>query len=377
MCGPELHLGGDIVLPSLAGWRQETLPVYPDGAIFEIAPDWICEVLSPSTASIVRHRKADIYARAGVGHLWLVDPAAGILEVIALRDGQRVVLATLAEGDPVAQPPFEAATFALDALWPELQPPPPAPDVIAVGDIVRVRYLSGTRSVLEVTLSDRDHDPDNGVLGVGMPLGKALLGGSEGEEIEIPDGSYIRRAIVEKVIKIKGGSAAGDRMDVDRAPADRQVPAGRTASKTAPRCHAGGIFGRKGHGVSGRARPVIHTGPPRLGHGRSVHQAGMVRGSGAGACRDRKTERGWMRQHFAMRCRSPQSPMNTPPKGTGITRTWGFRSRAGNAQRTWKEIRRLADRHQVAVEVRFQWNDNEKAQHPGRVGVLRAGDARA
>ena len=116
---PELHLGEDILVPDLAGWRRETMPDYPDAAFFDIAPDWVCEVLSPSTARIDRHEKAGIYAREGVSHLWFVDPMARTLEVMALREGHWVLLATLADDAPVSQPPFEAISFPLEALWPE------------------------------------------------------------------------------------------------------------------------------------------------------------------------------------------------------------------------------------------------------------------
>ncbi len=116
---PELHLGDDIIVPDLAGWRRGTMPDYPDAPYFTIAPDWVCEVLSPSTRRIDRCEKRAIYAREGVGHLWFVDPDAGTLEVFALSGGRWVLLATLAGDGPVSQPPFDAITFPLDALWPE------------------------------------------------------------------------------------------------------------------------------------------------------------------------------------------------------------------------------------------------------------------
>ncbi len=117
--GPELHLGADIVVPDLGGWRRDTMPEYPDTAYCTVAPDWACEVLSPSTRRIDRHEKSGIYAREGVSHLWLVDPDARTLEAFGLEDGRRVLLATLADGAPVSLPPFDAITFPLDALWPE------------------------------------------------------------------------------------------------------------------------------------------------------------------------------------------------------------------------------------------------------------------
>ncbi len=116
---PELHLGDDIVVPDLAGWRRETMPEYPDAAYCTIAPDWVCEVLSPSTRRIDLGGKRDIYAREGVSHLWFVDPDARTLEAFELRDSQWLLLATLADDDPVSLPPFDAITFPLDALWPE------------------------------------------------------------------------------------------------------------------------------------------------------------------------------------------------------------------------------------------------------------------
>ena len=119
---PELHFGEDIrvpdiLVPDIAGWRVETMPTHPGGAYVTVAPDWVCEVLSPST----RHRdigsKRDVYAREGVGHLWFVDPEARSLEVFELRGGQWLLLTTLFEDAEVCQPPFEAITFPLNALW--------------------------------------------------------------------------------------------------------------------------------------------------------------------------------------------------------------------------------------------------------------------
>ena len=117
--GPELHLGADIVVPDLAGWRRGTMPDYPDAAYFGTAPDWACEVLSPSTRRIDRNEKRAIYAREGVAHLWFADPDARTLEVFELSESRWVLHATLADDAPVSQPPFGAIGFPLDALWPE------------------------------------------------------------------------------------------------------------------------------------------------------------------------------------------------------------------------------------------------------------------
>ena len=115
---PELHLGEDIVVPDLAGWRRERMPELPDTAYFTLAPDWVCEVLSASTRRFDLHEKRPIYAREGVPCLWLVDPADRTLEAFELHDGQWLLIAGARDDDPVSIRPFDAITFSLGDLWP-------------------------------------------------------------------------------------------------------------------------------------------------------------------------------------------------------------------------------------------------------------------
>ena len=115
---PELHLGEEIVVPDIAGWRRERMPDYPDTAYVSLAPDWVCEVLSPSTRRLDLHGKRPVYAREGVGHLWLVDPADRTLEAFELRDGHWVLIAGAKDDDPISIRPFDAITFSLGDLWP-------------------------------------------------------------------------------------------------------------------------------------------------------------------------------------------------------------------------------------------------------------------
>ena len=114
---PELHLGADVVVPDLAGWRRERLPEVPDEPFLDVVPDWICEILSPSTQRIDRVVKLRIYARAGVPVLWLVDPVAHTLEVLAARDAVWVLVGTYADAEVVHAVPFEAAAFDLSRWW--------------------------------------------------------------------------------------------------------------------------------------------------------------------------------------------------------------------------------------------------------------------
>lgn len=116
---PEIHIGPDIVVPDLAGWRRERLPRLPETAWFELAPDWLAEILSPSTARIDRAEKLPLYARWAVAHVWLIDPDLRTLEAYENQGGRWVWLATLKDADEVRLPPFEAVGFTLAGLWAE------------------------------------------------------------------------------------------------------------------------------------------------------------------------------------------------------------------------------------------------------------------
>ncbi|MFA5949369.1 MAG: Uma2 family endonuclease [Hyphomicrobium sp.] len=121
---PELHLGPHVVVPDLAGWRRERLTPFPETAFIETPPDWLCDVLSPSTQGLDRTDKLAIYAEHGVAHCWYVDPLARTLEVFALTGGKRLLTAAFKGADPVAAPPFEVHTFPLNALWVDDTPEP-------------------------------------------------------------------------------------------------------------------------------------------------------------------------------------------------------------------------------------------------------------
>jgi Uma2 family endonuclease len=116
---PELHLGDHAVVPDLAGWRRERMPRLPDTAFFTLAPDWVCEVLSPSTAQLDRAKKLRVYAEHGVAHAWLVDPMLRTLEVLRLEAGRWTLLDTHSGSVTVRAEPFEAIELELGGLWEE------------------------------------------------------------------------------------------------------------------------------------------------------------------------------------------------------------------------------------------------------------------
>ncbi len=95
------------------------MPAFPDTASTELAPDWVCELLSPSTRRLDLTEKRDLYGVHGVGHLWLADPEAQTLEVFASRRGTWALAGVWSGGAPVRAEPFEAVEFPLSALWPD------------------------------------------------------------------------------------------------------------------------------------------------------------------------------------------------------------------------------------------------------------------
>ena len=114
---PELHFAADVLVPDLAGWRRGRMPAHPQTAYYTIVPDWICEILSPSTSKIDRTKKLAIYAREGVRHAWLIDPLAGMLEVLRLEHGLWSIIATHIDDEVVRVEPFAEIELSLRDLW--------------------------------------------------------------------------------------------------------------------------------------------------------------------------------------------------------------------------------------------------------------------
>ena len=114
---PEIHLQGNVLVPDLAGWKKERMPNIPDVQFFDLVPDWVCEVLSPSNARLDRTKKVPKYAELNVKNLWLIDPLATTLEVFRLENKRWVLLHTFSEKDRFRAEPFEAMEFELGMLW--------------------------------------------------------------------------------------------------------------------------------------------------------------------------------------------------------------------------------------------------------------------
>ncbi|MPZ21479.1 MAG: Uma2 family endonuclease [Luteitalea sp.] len=121
---PELHFGSDVVVPDLAGWRVERMPELPDVTFSTLAPDWVCEVLSPSTARLDRDKKLGVDGRVHVRHLWLLDPIAKTLEVLVLVGSRWTLQTTYRDNERVRAVPFDAIEIEMAGLWAEARTTP-------------------------------------------------------------------------------------------------------------------------------------------------------------------------------------------------------------------------------------------------------------
>jgi Uma2 family endonuclease len=122
---PELHLGEDVLVPDLAGWRRERLPGVTEDPYFTMVPDWVSETLSPSTAIHDRAEKLPRYAASGIRHAWLVDTKERTLEVMRQQEGKWLILDVHRGDVRVRAEPFEAIELDLAMLWADLVSPPP------------------------------------------------------------------------------------------------------------------------------------------------------------------------------------------------------------------------------------------------------------
>jgi Uma2 family endonuclease len=114
---PEIHLAGDVFVPDVAGWHTARATEDEDHiAAWTIAPDWVCEVISPSTGRLDRLRKMPAYARRGVMNAWLVDPSLHTIEAYRLEQSRWVLLGTFGD-EPANIEPFEAIEFPIQTLW--------------------------------------------------------------------------------------------------------------------------------------------------------------------------------------------------------------------------------------------------------------------
>ena len=119
---PELHFGNDVVVPDLAGWRRTRLPDMPRDAFLTVAPDWACEIVSPSTERLDRGKKLALYAREHVSHIWIVNPLAETIEAYRLEQERWLLVETFVGDATPHIEPFDAIELELWRIWGRSEP---------------------------------------------------------------------------------------------------------------------------------------------------------------------------------------------------------------------------------------------------------------
>lgn len=113
----DVQLGQELFRPDLSGWRRERCPEPPKGRPIRLRPDWICEVLSPSTETVDRVDKLQSYFAAGVPHYWIADPVEQLLEVYRHADGGYLLALSAKAGQRIRAEPFDAVELRVDELF--------------------------------------------------------------------------------------------------------------------------------------------------------------------------------------------------------------------------------------------------------------------
>lgn len=107
----------EVYLPDIAGWRIDRVPEPPRSRPVRIAPDWICEILSPSTAARDIGHKRQTYHRARVGHYWVADPINHTIAMYGWREAGYVLAMAAGAGEVVRAEPFAAIELDIGDLF--------------------------------------------------------------------------------------------------------------------------------------------------------------------------------------------------------------------------------------------------------------------
>lgn len=116
----------DVLTPDMLGYRRARMPNFPDDRPLTIPPDWVCEILSPSTERRDRTVKADLYHLAGVAWYWLVHPERRMLEAWAREDEGWRRLGAWTDEQRARITPFDEVELDIARLFPPREAPDPA-----------------------------------------------------------------------------------------------------------------------------------------------------------------------------------------------------------------------------------------------------------
>jgi Uma2 family endonuclease len=118
---PQVLVRRNKLIPDLAGWRKERMPKLPVGYLFEVVPDWVCEIVSDSSRKMDRVTKPQLYLQAGVKHLWIVDPDIKTLEVFRASPDGWILISASKDDERLRAEPFAETNLELACLWAEVE----------------------------------------------------------------------------------------------------------------------------------------------------------------------------------------------------------------------------------------------------------------
>ena len=105
------------IAPDVAGWKLARLPILPNDEPIRVVPDWVCEILSPSTRRHDLLVKKPYYAKIGVPHHWLIDREARTITAYRLESGRWSELGVFGDERDARIEPFEDAALDIASWW--------------------------------------------------------------------------------------------------------------------------------------------------------------------------------------------------------------------------------------------------------------------
>lgn len=108
---------GEAYRHDLVGFRRDRFPERPTGLPVRERADWVCEILSPSTARYdVVEKQRTLHAH-GVPHYWLLNPEHETLTVLRHGPDAYINVLNAGIGDVVHAEPFDAIALDIAELF--------------------------------------------------------------------------------------------------------------------------------------------------------------------------------------------------------------------------------------------------------------------
>jgi Uma2 family endonuclease len=105
------------IAPAVAGWRRERLPALSNDEAITVVPDWVCEILSPTTEQHNLTVKKPYYAKVGVAHHWIVDLSMRTVIALRLESGRWREVGVYGDEREARIEPFAAVPLNVASWW--------------------------------------------------------------------------------------------------------------------------------------------------------------------------------------------------------------------------------------------------------------------